>query len=78
MGMADVRKAFQSGLNGKAECQLATMGYAQGGKQQVLTFLVLPHGSTSAPTELTESVSANTNLVAHAKTMAANYIATLS
>lgn len=76
MSMANVRSAFVETLGDRATCLSATMGYEQGGRQQVLTFRVVAGGGS--PTTLTETVPASTDLESHARIMAAAYLETLT
>lgn len=76
MGMADLRRAFDEGLAGKASCVNATMGYEKGAEQgQRLRFNVhLPNGET----QIVEGLAPHgSNLNDQARQMAATFAATL-
>ena len=74
MGIADIRRAFESGLQGKATCLQAALSYGDGGKTQKLFFTVAHAGAQQV---LTEDLLGGANPVNHAKKMAADYIKTL-
>lgn len=78
MSMADVKRAFVAGLNGKASCQRATMGYetnpSSGLKEQRLEFRVSKGGSSQIVSEL---IPANADLVEKARRMGELYAETL-
>jgi len=71
MSIIFVRDAFTDAIGEKGTVLSATMQYSNGGRQQVLTFVVQnPDGSE---TTVSDTVSATTDLVTHAKDMGAAF-----
>lgn len=76
MGMADVKRAFDAGLAGKATCTNATMGYERGAEQgQRLRFSVQLHNGTEQVVEGLAPFGSNLN--EKARQMAETFAETL-
>lgn len=79
MGIADVKRAFDAGLGGKATCKNATLTYERASpesqKHQVLHFEVMaPDGSVD---QIHAGVPPNVDINAHANALAKIYAANL-
>jgi hypothetical protein len=76
MSIADCRRAFQDGLDGRASCLGAKLGYVQDGKRQRLSFPVSKPDGTVV--EVGAVIPASTDPTAAARAMAEYFVATLN
>lgn len=76
MSIANCRRAFQDGLDGRASCLDAQMGYMDGGRTQRLSFSVSKPNGTVVDVGATVPASTNPELASRA--IAEYFVATLN
>lgn len=73
MGIADVRRAVDKGLAGKASCSACTLAYEKGETPGQRLIVTINHGNTTA--EVSRLVPHGTNIVDQAQQIGIEYAA---